>query len=420
MTIQIACEGDATSSRTPAWGAVIALTLCVSTLIASEFMPVSLLTPIASDLHLTEGHAGQAISVSGVFAVLTSLLISPATQGIDRRKVLLSLTLLMMASGLVVAFAPNFAALIAGRALLGVVIGGFWSMSTATVMRLVPEEQVPQALALLNGGNALATTIAAPLGSYLGQYVGWRGAFFCVVPVAALTLAWQLASLPSMPSKAQAGSLDVFRLLCRPQVSYGMLAIMLLFMGQFALFTYLRPFLETVTGVSVSTLSLILLIVGVAGLVGTYLIGSVLSAGLYRALIAIPLGMAAIAIALTALGGWPLGVPVLLGGWGLIGTPAPVGWGTWLARTLPEEAEAGGGLMVATIQLAITLGASAGGFLFDTSGYRSTFGLSAALLCGSALLAFVAWRAGLHGSGKSRPVDDGIAVDATLATGDLT
>ena len=117
-----------------------------------------------------------------------------------------------------------------------------------------------------------------------------------------------------------------------------MLAIMLLFMGQFALFTYLRPFLETVTGVSVSTLSLILLVVGVAGLLGTYLIGSVLAAGLYRALIAIPLGMAAIAIALTALGGWPLGVAVLLGGWGLIGTPAPVGLGD-----LARQDAAGGG-----------------------------------------------------------------------------
>ena len=396
------------------------MTLCVAALIASEFMPVSLLTPIAADLHLTEGQAGQAISVSGIFAVLTSLLVSAATGRLDRRTVLLSFTLVMIVSGTIVAFAPNFLVLMIGRALLGVAIGGFWSMSTATVMRLVPEALVPRGLAILNGGNALATTVAAPLGSFLGAYIGWRGAFFCVVPVAALTLAWQLASFPSMPPRAQAGSLNVFRLLRRPQVSYGMLAIMLLFMGQFALFTYLRPFLETVTGVSVSTLSLILLVVGVAGLLGTYLIGSVLAAGLYRALIAIPLGMAAIAIALTALGGWPLGVAVLLGGWGLIGTPAPVGWGTWLARTLPEEAEAGGGLMVATIQLAITLGASAGGFLFDTSGYRSTFGLSAALLCGSALLAFVAWRAGLRASGRSRPVNDGMAVDATLATGDLT
>jgi predicted MFS family arabinose efflux permease len=130
------------SSDRTGWGAVLALALCVSTLIASEFMPVSILTPIASDLHLTEGAAGQAISVSGLFAVLTSLSISTMTRGIDRRTLLLSLTALMLASGLLVAFAPNFAMLMAGRALLGVVIGGFWSMSAATVMRLVPERRL--------------------------------------------------------------------------------------------------------------------------------------------------------------------------------------------------------------------------------------------------------------------------------------
>ena len=110
-----------------------ALTLCVSTLIASEFMPVSILTPIASDLQLTEGAAGQAIAVSGLFAVLTSLSIATLTRGIERRRLLLGLTLLMLVSGLTVAFAPNYLVFLTGRALLGVVVGGFWSMSAATV-----------------------------------------------------------------------------------------------------------------------------------------------------------------------------------------------------------------------------------------------------------------------------------------------
>src|SRR4051794_40572357 len=173
MTTKTALADEATYSRTGAWSAVFALTLCVATLIASEFMPVSLLTPIATGLRMTEGHAGQAIAVSGIFAVLTSLIISSATRGIDRRIVLLSLTLLMMASGLMAAFAPNAIVFMAGRALVGIVIGGFWSMSAAIVMRLVPEADVPRALGMLNGGNALATTIAAPVGSFLGQYIGW-------------------------------------------------------------------------------------------------------------------------------------------------------------------------------------------------------------------------------------------------------
>ncbi len=154
--------------RASGWGAVFALTLCVATLIASEFMPVSLLTPIAADLHMTEGRAGQAIAVSGLFAVLTSLGISSATRGIDRRRVLLALIVVMLLSGALTALAPNAALFMAGRALIGVVIGGFWSMSAATVMRLVPEDEVPRAMGVLNGGNALATTIAAPLGSFLG------------------------------------------------------------------------------------------------------------------------------------------------------------------------------------------------------------------------------------------------------------
>ena len=96
-----------TTQPVAAWSAVFALSLCASTLVASEFMPVSLLTPIATELHLTEGQAGQAISVSGLFAVLTSLFISAATRGVDRRLLLLGLTGLMLVSGVVVAFAPN-------------------------------------------------------------------------------------------------------------------------------------------------------------------------------------------------------------------------------------------------------------------------------------------------------------------------
>src|SRR5215213_9090373 len=394
MTIQVAIESDAPSLRTGGWGAVFALTLCVSTLIASEFMPVSLLTPIASDLHLTEGQAGQAISLSGIFAVVTSLSISGLTSRWDRRTVLLVLALLLIVSGTVVTFAPNYTVLMVGRAVLGIAIGGFWSMSAAAVMRLVPGDSVPRALAILQGGTALSSIVAAPLGSFLGGYIGWRGAFFCVVPLAAVALVWLLARLPSMRSERRAGSGNVFKLLRRPVVASGMVAITLFFMGQFALFTYLRPFLEMVTHVDVPTLSLILLLLGITGLIGTTLVGSFLKNGMYGVMIAIPLAMALIAVALIAFGSWLAGTAFLLGAWGLLGTPAPVAWNTWLTRTLPDDAEAGGGLMVAAIQLAITLGATVGGLLFAMSGYQSTFSASAAMLAAAGLMAWVTKRVG--------------------------
>ncbi|NMO14116.1 MFS transporter [Pyxidicoccus fallax] len=402
MSIQLAGSPMAPAPRSASWGAVFALTLCVSTLIASEFMPVSLLTPIASDLHLSEGRAGQAIAVSGLFAVLTSLFIASAARSVDRRKLLLGLTGVMLVSGLVTALAPSFTVLMLGRALIGIVIGGFWSLSAATVMRLVPERDVPRALALLNGGNALSTTIAAPLGSFLGQYIGWRGAFFAVVPLAVITLAWQFFTLPPMPTERAAPPPSTFALLRRPKALWGILAVTFFFMGQFALFTYLRPFLETVTRVGVSTLSLILLGMGIAGLLGTSLIGSLVARRLSAVLIAAPVAMAVIAVALVVFGQALAATAVLLVGWGLIGTAAPVAWWTWLSRTLPRDAEAGGGLMVAAIQLAITVGASLGGLLFDRGGYQSTFVVSAALLGGAALLAIRASREARVGEAEVR------------------
>src|SRR3569833_857720 len=200
------------------WSAVFALSLCAATLVASEFMPISLLSSIAGTLHLTEGQAGQAISVSGLFAVLTSLFIAPVTSRLDRRALLLALTGLTVFSGVIVALAPNYPVLIAGRALIGVSIGGFWSMSAATMIRLVSPADVPRALAILNGGNAMATTVAAPLGSFLGQYIGWRGAFFCVVPIAALTFVWQLLTLPKMPSQERKSAGAAFNVLRRQGV----------------------------------------------------------------------------------------------------------------------------------------------------------------------------------------------------------
>ncbi|WP_460115359.1 MFS transporter [Pseudomonas sp. H2_D02] len=385
----------------PAWGAVLAMSLAAFALVASEFMPVSLLTPVAADLQITEGQAGQGIAVSGAFALVTSLLIAPIAARIERKWLLSALTLLMILSGTVAAVAPSYLIFMVGRALIGVAIGGFWSLSAATAMRLVPEDKVPRALAIVNGGNALATVVAAPLGSFLGAIIGWRGAFFCIVPVAALALGWLLLSLPSMPNQAKRGGGNPFKLMTRAPVALGMLAVSTFFMGQFMLFTYLRPFLETVAQVGVSLLSLMLLAIGLAGLLGTFLIGSFLKNGLYRTLIVIPLLMAAIALALVGFGSSASVTAVLLGLWGLVATAAPVGWWTWLARTLPDDAEAGGGLMVAIVQLAIASGATVGGVLFDLSGYRATFETSAAVLVVAAVLTILAARAAARQSSRT-------------------
>jgi predicted MFS family arabinose efflux permease len=389
-----------------AWGGVFALALGAFALVASEFMPVSLLTSIAQDLHVSEGRAGQSIAVSGAFALFTSLSMGRLAGALDRKILLLALTGLMAVSGSIAAWAPTYPVFMVARACIGIAIGGFWSMSAATAMRLVRPSEVPKALAIVNGGNALATVIAAPLGSFLGAMLGWRGAFFLLVPVALAALAWNALSLPLMPNlavRAGARTRSVFGLLRSAPVALGMAGVSLFFMGQFALFTYLRPFLEQVTHAGATATSLLLLLMGASGFIGTLVIGSLLKTRLYPVLAVIPLLMAALAAGLLVFGSSLSATAVLLACWGLLGTSAPVAWWTWLARSLPYDAENGGGLMVAVVQLAIAAGAALGGRLFDGIGYRATFAASAAIFLLAAGFAVAARRAEGAEAGPAAP-----------------
>ncbi|WP_275776959.1 MFS transporter [Paenarthrobacter sp. Y-19] len=386
-------EGPNPVSR---WGGVFAMSFGAFAVVASEFMPVSLLTPMASDLQVSEGLVGQGIAISGLFAVLTSLSVSAVTGRMNRRTLLIGLAALMGASGALIALAPGYLPFMVGRASIGVVIGGFWSMSAATAMRLVAPAQVPRALAIVNGGNALATVLAAPLGSYLGSFIGWRGAFLCLVPVSVVCVVWLWISLPSLAapvSRTKARDiLTIFTAFKDRAVAWCMAACGSFFMGQFILFTYVRPFLETVTGAEGALVSLVLLVMGVSGFVGTMLIGRFLGAGLYRTLMVIPVVMALVAVALIPFGGVFAVVVGLLGFWGLLGTSAPVGWWSWVAQAMPRNAEQGGGLMVAVVQTCIALGSTVGGVLFDSLGFESTFLASSVVLLVSAFLAFMTKR----------------------------
>ena len=356
------------------------MTLCVAMLIASEFLPVSLLTPIAADLRATEGMAGQAISISGLFAVVTSLFIATIAGRFDRRHVLIVLTGFMLASLVLIAEAQTFAVFMTARALLGVTIGGFWSLATATIMRLVPEDSVPKALGILYTGNAVATAFAAPIGSYLGGIIGWRGVFWALTPIVALNLIWQCVSLPTMPPQTVNPVSKLFGLLKRRNVAFAMLGVMLTFAGAFATFTYLRPFLESYTRVNVPQLSLLLLGLGMAGFAGTYGASALVGRHLYRIMSGLPLALGAVTLALLVVGHVFWGVALALICWGTLNSAIPVAWSTWLAKGIRDEPESGGGLMVAAIQLSIMLGAAFGGLLLDHVSVAATFIGGAVLL----------------------------------------
>ncbi len=377
------------SSHTPAvvsehWSAVAAMSLCVALLIAAEFMPVSLLTPIATDLGASNGMAGLAISISGLFAIPTSLLIAPLSHRLDRRNVLMGLAALMLTSLVVIALSPNFAVLMMARALLGIVIGGFWALATATIMRLVSSQSVPKALGIMYTGNAVATAFAAPIGSYLGGLIGWRGVFWLLVPLVVINLLWMALCLPSMRSQARPHS--AFRLMRRPNVAIAIMGVTLTFAGAFSAFTYFRPFLETRTQVDLPQLSALLLALGLAGFAGTTAVSLLLRRHLYQMLRWLPLVLGVITLALLAVEHHFWSVALMLILWGALNSAIPVAWSAWITQGIADSPESGGGLMVAAIQLAITLGAAVGGWLLDSLSISATFMGSALLLAAASLV----------------------------------
>ncbi len=199
MNPGISSTASQAAPREPAWGAVFAMALGVFGLVTAEFLPASLLTPMADSLGVTEGVAGQAVTATATVALVTSLLIAAATRTIDRRRVLLAFSLLLIASNLAVAFATNLTTVLIGRVVLGIALGGFWTMATATAMRLVPAAMVPRALSIIFSGVAVATIAAAPLGSYFGHLIGWRNVFLIAAALGGVAFLSQVATLPSMP-----------------------------------------------------------------------------------------------------------------------------------------------------------------------------------------------------------------------------
>ena len=385
-------ENHIKGNSQPLWSAVFAVALAVAGLITSEFLPVSLLTPMAKDLKITEGVAGQAISVTALVAMFASLLAPSVTKQANRRWVLLAFGLLQIVSNLFVVYAPNFAVLLAGRVLLGIGIGGFWSMAPAIATRLVSEKLVAKALSIIFGAVSVATVVAAPMGSYFGAHIGWRNVFLMAAALGIVAFIGQAITLPSMPTGKPAKLKTLLHVLKRPYIKVGMLATMFVFIGYATFFTYLRPFLEIVTGVNANTLSTMLLGFGIANLLGTTLGRYPLEWNIYRTLSIAPLLMGIIVAGLVVSGQFTMVASILIGLWGMVFGVVQVGWIAWLTRTVPDELESGGGIQVAVIQLGITAGAAIGGFVFDLTNTKGVFISSCIFTLIAALVAMLAFR----------------------------
>lgn len=384
----------------PAWTAVLSLAMGVFGLLTAEYLPASLLTPMAADLAVSEALAGQAVTVTAVVALFAGLLVPGLTRTLDRRVVLLGFSALMVGSNLLVAASSSLAVLLLMRILLGIALGGFWSMAAAVAMRLVPAALLPRALSIIFSGIAVGTVVAVPLGSYLGGRYGWRSAFLAAAAVGVVTLAFQWFTLPPLAPTKAARLRTVLEVLLRPGIGVGMLGCVLVHTGHFALFTYIRPFLESTTGVGPDGLALMLLGFGVANFAGTLLAGWMLHRSVRVTLVLMPALVGLAALALVGLPANVAGQALLLALWGLAFGAVPVAWSNWVAQAVPDQAESAGGMVVASVQSAIAAGAAAGGAMFSVSGIAGVFVAAGILMLLAALL--IALRVRVNPVGQDR------------------
>jgi predicted MFS family arabinose efflux permease len=369
--------------------AVFSLAMGVFGLLTAEYLPASLLTPMAADLGVSEALAGQAVTVTAVVALFAGLLVPRLTRSIDRRRVLLGFTGLMILSNALVALSSSMGVLLVMRVLLGVALGGFWSMAAAVAMRLVPPQRVPRALSIIFSGIAVGTVVSVPLGSYLGGLLGWRSAFWAATAVGGLTFAFQWFTLPRMAPRKAAVPESVVGLLRRPGVAVGMLGCVLAHTGQYALFTYIRPTLESLGPMSADGLALILLGFGMANFVGTLLAGWLMERSLKVTLVIMPALVGAAALGMLLLPVGVGGLSILVALWGLAFGGVPVAWSSWVARAVPDQAESAGGMVVAAVQSSIAAGAALGGLVFGLGGIVAVLTVAAAvMLLASLLIAF--------------------------------
>ena len=370
----------------PNWSAVFAVAFCVACLITVEFLPVSLLTPMALDLGISEGMAGQSVTTTAFVAMFSSLFITSVIGKTDRRYVVILFSLLLTLSCLLVSFADSFTLLLLGRACLGLALGGFWAMSASLTMRLVPMRVVPKALSIIFGAVSIALVIAAPLGSFLGGLIGWRNVFNGAAVMGVLCMLWVLKALPSLPGESAAQQQNMFGLLKRPGVMAGMCAIFMAFAGQFAFFTYIRPVYMTLAGFDVDGLTLVLLSFGIASFIGTSLSSVLLKRSVKAALAIAPLVLTACAAARVLWGESKIVASTVAIIWCFAFALIPVGWSTWITRSLSDQAEKAGSIQVAVIQLANTCGAAVGGIALDHLGLLSPLVLSGVLMLFTGLL----------------------------------
>ncbi|WP_245661555.1 MFS transporter [Nocardia salmonicida] len=326
---------------------------------------------------MPEGVVGLSVSATALTALLAALGLGALFPRLDRRTLLIGLTIGAAVSNVVVALAPNIVLLLIARLLLGLAVGGYWSMALVIAAKLVPAARLGKAMMIVNAGTTVATVAGVPLGVLLSTYAGWRTTFLVAAALTAATaVAVRLMLPPIAPSKG-VGFAALGSALRAPGVTLGLVSMVAVVAGHFAGFTYIRPALAELLGAGPAVIPVLLALFGVGGLLGNFVLGALADRHLGALLLAVPtaIGLSLLAIIASATFAPLAYLAVVVWGAAFGGILNLVQ--VWVSRVLPDRMEAGSGLIVGGFQLAIILGSAVGGRGVDSIGLAVTYALGA-------------------------------------------
>lgn len=354
-----------------AWPAIVALSGGTAVLVASEFLPASVLPTMAADLGISEGTAGLAVAATAVAGAVTAPSIGVLLPRVDRRTLLVGLLVAATFANLAVAVAPNFALLLVGRLVLGIALAGYWSFSFYAGRHALPGRDSVVSTSIAIGVSA-ATIVGVPLSSVIGDDAGWRTVFGAATVASGVSALAVALTLPPVPPQPSAGLTMLRQAVTSRLLMAGIAGVVLVAFANFAAYPFIRVVIAQIDPGSTVWL---LLAWGVGGVTGNVVAGRF--AGQLRVVAAAAPVLLGASLVLTAAA---TSLPRLLAGivlWGLAFNMVPVATQLWVTRAEPARAEAALALQVAAFQVAITLGAVSGGVLLDAYGVASTLLLGA-------------------------------------------
>ncbi|SCC09545.1 sugar transporter [Gilliamella intestini] len=256
-------------NRSRVWSSILCLAFAAFIFNTTEFVPVGLLSNIAESFSIDVAHAGLLLTIYAWAVSLLSLPLTVLTSKIERRKLLIFLFCLFIGSHILAGVAWSFYSLMIARIGIACAHAVFWAITTPLAVRLAPNGKKAKAMGFIVVGVSMATILGIPIGTIIGQLVGWRVTFLCIAGIAFCVMILLLRLLPTVPSMDIISIKDIPMVLKRPILLNIYLLIAIIITGHFTAYTYITPFMKTIGGFNQNTIALLLLVVGFSGMIGS-------------------------------------------------------------------------------------------------------------------------------------------------------